>query len=266
MSGNKAIDKDSISNVFRVVIGVSLVCSIMVATSAVLLRERQLANQALDLKKNVLVAAGKYKNGMQSEEIEDAFRLIKPIVVDFEKNTITTEIDPVTYDMAKAAKDPDTSVAIPANEDIANLRRLPHYGIIYLYMLDGKIEKIILPISGLGLWSTLYGFISLENDGVTVSGINFYEHSETPGLGGEVDNTAWQKNWTGKKVYDAEGLPKIEVVKGSVDTSRSGSEHRVDGISGATITARAVGDMVRFWLSDAVYGKILKSITEEGNE
>jgi Na+-transporting NADH:ubiquinone oxidoreductase subunit C len=266
MSGKQTFDKDSISNVFRVVVGVSLVCSIMVATSAVLLREKQVANQALDLKKNVLVAAGKYKKGMPSEEIEEAFRLIKPIVVDFEKNKITTEIDPVTYDMAKAAKDPDTSVPIPSDQDIANLRRLPHYGIIYLYKVEGSIEKIILPISGLGLWSTLYGFISLEKDGETVSGINFYEHSETPGLGGEVDNPNWQKNWKGKKVYNTEGSPVIEVIKGTVDTSRTGSEHRVDGISGATITARAVGDMVRFWLSDPVYGNILKSILEEENE
>lgn len=266
MSKDK-FDKDSISNVFRIVIIVSLVCSVMVAVSAVSLRERQVYNQALDLKKNVLVAAGTYEKGISEEEIEKRYKNIEPVVVDFEKKEFSEGVNPETYDMAKAAKDPDTSVPIPSDVDIANVRRLPHYGILYLYKPEGKLKKIVIPISGLGLWSTIYGFIALEKDGKTVSGINFYEHGETPGLGGEIDNPKWQSNWTGKLVYDEKGNPVIEVIKGSVDSSREGSEYKIDGISGATITAKAIGDMVRFWLSDPIYGKFLTQVIErEGNE
>jgi Na+-transporting NADH:ubiquinone oxidoreductase subunit C len=253
-------DKDSIFNIFKVVLGVSIFCSIMVAVSSITLRTKQEENKILDRKKNVLVAAGIYSDGIQ---IDEAFQSIEPITIDLRSGEITDEVNPNSYDMVRATKDPDTSTEIARERDIASLRRIPHFGVVYLLKKEGRLEKLILPISGLGLWSTLYGFISLEKDGKTVSGINFYEHSETPGLGGEVDNPNWQRFWKGKFVYDKNGFPVIEVVKGTVDQTRDGAEYKVDGISGATITARAVGKMVQFWMGDLGYGRIIPKLVEE---
>lgn len=253
-------DKDSISNVFRVVLGVSLVCSVLVAVAAISLRGKQNENRALDRKKNVLIAAGIYKKGL---DIAQAFESIESIAVDLETGKTTKEIDPETYDMIKASKDPDTSMYLDSAVDIAQIRKIPHYAVIYLLKEEAEISKIILPINGLGLWSTLYGFISLEKDGKTVAGINFFEHSETPGLGGEVDNPNWQKNWIGKVAYNEAGDSILEVVKGAVDPSRPGSQYRVDGISGATITARAVGLMVQFWLGEHGYAKTIRELVGE---
>ena len=95
-----------------------------------------------------------------------------------------------------------------------------------------------IPISGKGLWSTLYGFFAIEPDGITAKGITFYAHKETPGLGGEVDKAWFQNNFIGKKFINDQGeLIGIKVVKGKADPA---SDYEVDGISGATITSKGL--------------------------
>jgi Na+-transporting NADH:ubiquinone oxidoreductase subunit C len=127
---------------------------------------------------------------------------------------------------------------------------------------DQGIETMILPIHGYGLWSTLYGFIALEGDLKTVVGLGFYQHAETPGLGGEVDNPNWRQQWTGKVVYDEDGEVAVQVLKGSVDSSNPNAEHQVDGLAGATLTSRGVEALVRFWLGENGFGPFLENINE----
>ncbi len=124
---------------------------------------------------------------------------------------------------------------------------------------DRGIEKIILPIKGYGLWSTLYGFIALESDLETVAGIGFYEHTETPGLGGEVDNPKWKSSWIGKQAYN-QGELAITVLKGKADMSRAGSESQIDGLAGATLTTRGVDNLVRYWLGDQGFRPLINSL------
>jgi len=103
----------------------------------------------------------------------------------------------------------------------------------------------------------MYGFLALEPDLTTVRGINYYEHGETPGLGGEVDNPFWKANWKGKIDYE-DGQPAINVIKGNVDESNPNAEHQIDGLAGATITANGVDKMVNYWLGDEGFGKYLE--------
>src|SRR5690606_38086848 len=113
------------------------------------------------------------------------------------------------------------STNLSAEEDLAKISRREDYSVVYLIQDENEqLQKIILPVKGYGLWSTLYGFLALEADANTVVGLVFYEHAETPGLGGEVDNPVWKAKWAGKEVYD-EGSVAITVVKGSVDPSSS---------------------------------------------
>ena len=102
-------------------------------------------------------------------------------------------------------------------------------------MTTADIESLVLPIEGYGLWKFLYGFIAIEDDLNTVRGITFYEHGETPGLGGEVDNPRWKARWVGQKVFGDDGEPKIEVIKGFAPPPAE-APYEVDGLSGATIT------------------------------
>ena len=132
---------------------------------------------------------------------------------------------------------------------------------MYKRQLD-NIKKLILPIRGYGLWGTLYGYIAIESDFNTVSGIEFYDHKETPGLGAEVDNPRWKSSWKGKKIYNNDQVA-LEVIKGKVDTGDIESEYKIDGLSGATITSRGVTNMVSYWFSDSGYANLLKELNYE---
>jgi len=257
-------DNESPRRIFAVVIVVSLICSLLVAGATILLREKQQRNKQLERKRNVLVAAGIATPKMSETEIEAGFARVRPVIVDFTTGKVDTSVDAARYDMQRAAKDPDTSIAIDPAKDTALLHRMPRHGIVYVLAGEKGTEKLILPISGLGLWSTIYGYISLQNDGKTVSGLTFYQHGETPGLGGEIDNPAWRRQWQGKIALGAAGEPVLQVMRGKVLAGSAGSEHQVDGVSGATITSRAVGNMVNFWLGEAAYGKFIPLVLREG--
>ncbi|MEM9413564.1 MAG: NADH:ubiquinone reductase (Na(+)-transporting) subunit C, partial [Planctomycetota bacterium] len=119
-----------------------------------------------------------------------------------------------------------------------------------------SIDKYVFPIRGKGLWSILKGFIAVENDFQTIAGLTYYEHAETPGLGGEVDNTAWKASWVGKAIYSDDGEVGIEVIKGIADAD---DKYAIDGLSGATITSRGVTNMLQFWLGPDGFGPYINN-------
>jgi Na+-transporting NADH:ubiquinone oxidoreductase subunit C len=124
---------------------------------------------------------------------------------------------------------------------------------------EGDISKIVLPVHGYGLWSTLYGFISLEGDMSTVSGITFYEHGETAGLGGEVDNPAWKAIWQGKSLYRNNEVA-LSVLKGAIPPGSANADYEIDGLSGATLTSRGVHNIVAYWMGDEGFGPVLADL------
>lgn len=248
---------DSIKKTLTVAIVLCLVCSIIVSAAAVLLRPMQKANKELDFKKNILAAANLLEDG---KSVEELFSKIEPRLVDLRTGKFSDEISIEAYDQKKAAKDPSKSKSLAADVDIAGLSRREHFAKVFLVKNGDGIDKIVLPIRGYGLWSTLWGFIALEGDLNTVVGLGYYEHGETPGLGGEVDNPKWKAIWPGKKVYASDGTVKLSVVKGTVDTESDGSEFKVDGLSGATLTSDGVTNMIHFWLSENGYATFLDNL------
>lgn len=166
------------------------------------------------------------------------------------------------YDQRKASKDPAFSKSLSADDDKAKILRRVKYAVVYIVEGQDGIEKIILPINGYGLWSTLYGFLALDADLNTVAGVGFYEHAETPGLGGEVDNPLWKTEWIGKKVYDDDGETALSVIKGKVDTSRPASVYQIDGLSGASLTSRGVHNLIQFWLGEQGFAPFLKNLKD----
>ncbi len=184
---------------------VCVVSAVCVSVTAVVLKDRQEENAALDKKRNVLVAAGLADSSerLSGEEIDSRFGPIRQVVIDL-KTGEETDVDPVGFDQRKATADPKTSEAAPPNT--AKVRRLPNQALVYrLEDESGDLEMLILPIEGKGLWSTLYGFLSLDADMNTIKGITFYEHGETPGLGGEVDNPGWKALWKERKAFGPGG-------------------------------------------------------------
>lgn len=246
---------------------VCLVCSIVVSSAAVALRPRQVENKELDRQKQVLTVAGLIEPG-QSVAADEVQRLFNESIVaravELSSGAYDESVDPSTYDQRKATKDPAMSRAAGPNS--AGLQRVPNTAVVYQKVVDGDVAMVILPIEGKGLWSTLYGFIALAPDGSTIEGITFYEHGETPGLGGEVENPSWKALWPGRQAFDDTGDVAIEVIKGHAGPPAN-DPYRVDGLSGATITARGVSHLVRFWLSDDGFGPYLDLYrSESGGE
>ena len=235
-----------------------LVCSILVSTSAVVLKPLQIANKEADIKKNILAVTGLLTEGADVNAIFEQFEVK---VVDLETGEYA-DIDVASYDQYKAAKDPQQNVELTAEQDIASIGRRAKLASIYLLKDGDSISQVVLPIHGYGLWSTLYGFIAFEGDFNTIKGLQYYAHAETPGLGGEVDNPKWRQQWQGKKAFNDDGELKIEVIRGHVDFKVAGSEHKVDGLSGATLTSRGVSNLVNYWLGDHGFGPYLKHMNK----
>lgn len=237
-----------------------VICAAVVATAAVSLRPAQKANARLYMEKNVLVAAGLARHGqsMSVPQVQAVFeRDIQARLVDLASGELVPadQADARAYDQRAARNDPAASRAAPANP--AGVRRLPNRGVVYFIMKDGRVDQIVIPVEGLGMWGTIYGFMALAPDGTTVRGLTHYEHKETPGLGAEISNPDWLALWRDRRGHDDEGRAVIAVVKGQAGKPDA-DPHRVDGLSGATITGNAVTHLVRFWLGEHGYGKFLE--------
>ncbi len=199
---------------------VTIILGILLSLAATSLKEKQDLNVAIDIKKNILRSLG-------FTETKDEPWTQQTIQEIFEKNVEGFVVD------SKGNRLSDVSV-----ENIIDIDQYP----VYCKHIPGYgIDGYSVPISGKGLWSTLYGYIALESDGITVKGITFYKHGETPGLGGEVEKEWFTKNFIGKRIINDEGaLVSIQIVKGNVDNTSQESFHQVDGISGATMTGKGV--------------------------
>jgi Na+-transporting NADH:ubiquinone oxidoreductase subunit C len=242
---------------------VCVVCSIFVASSAVALKDRQEENRLLDLRSKVLLVADLAAPGekLERDRINQLFENnLTARVINLETGEYADDIDPVVFDQRAATQDPARSEIAPANP--AKVSRLPDNALIY-QLLDGdRVERLILPVQGYGLWSTLYGFVGLSSDLETITGITFYEHGETAGLGGEVDNLNWQALWPGRRAFDDQWVPQIEVIKGVAGPPES-DPYRVDGLAGATLTSRGVTNLLRFWLGENGFGPYLDQYRAE---
>jgi Na+-transporting NADH:ubiquinone oxidoreductase subunit C len=252
---------DGTSKTLVVALALCIVCSVIVSAAVVILKPIQEVNKTLDRKRNILAAAGMLQKNATAEDINQQFSDINTRVVDLNTGRFADNaVDLARYDPLKAAKDPDLSEALTTKQDLAKISRREQYAVVYLVQNpQGNIEKLILPIRGYGLWSTLYGFIALESDGNTIAGLGFYEHGETPGLGGEIDNPRWKAFWPGKQVY-RDGEVEIGLVKGTVDVAAVDAPWEVDGLAGATLTSKGVTNLVHFWLGKNGFEPFLNNL------
>jgi Na+-transporting NADH:ubiquinone oxidoreductase subunit C len=252
---------DSTRKTLIVALALCLVCSILVSTAAVKLQPLQQRNQELDRKKIILEVAGLLKPGVSIDEL---FKQVEPKVVDLSTGEYVDTMDPNQYDQRQAVKDPEMSVKIPPDRDIAQIRRRAKYAVVYLVKEEGQTKLILLPVYGYGLWSTMYAYIALERDANTIFGLRFYEQGETAGLGAEIDNPRWRNNWNGKVVYGEAEKPQIRVIKGVVAPGDPEAKFKIDGLAGATLTANGVTNLIHYWLGPEGFGTYLKKFRPAG--
>lgn len=220
-------------------VGICVVMSAMLALTSTALKSTQLAAEEFDRQKNVMMAAalvdaeGRIAGHERIATRQELEQLYKQQIEEKVLVAATGEFDPklTPADFGKMKPAEQESYRVVAIAKTA----------------QGKIDAYVLPISGKGLWSIIYGYLALEPDGNKVKGVTFYKHGETPGLGGEVENPEWTAKWVGKTILgDGDKLAYIAVKKGAVDPSIPNEKnHMVDGLSGATITGRGITNFVK---------------------
>ena len=268
------MNKTGVGYILGFSVAICLVCAVVVSFSAVGLKDMQDENKRIDRQKKVLVVAGLLEEGATATpaEISSLFqKRIKAVMVDLKTGQIDAEAtkNVADYDQIKASKDPALSASVDKN--LAGVPRVPKHAVVFLVSKTDLEEgaevqdpdQYILPVEGKGLWSTLYGYVSLAKDLNEIKGLTFYQHAETPGLGGEVDNPSWKAKWPGRKAYSADGKIAIKVKKGTAGTPAD-DPHQVDGLSGATITSNGVTYLLKFWLGENGFGPYIKNLKGAG--
>lgn len=236
---------------FYSVLVLAFVCSALVAGAAVGLRPQQEANKELDRKKHILYAANLYE---KDKPIDELFGPIETRIIELASGEFV-----------------DDEIALPGpfrqlsdDQDFAKLRKLEKYSSVYLVKNGDQIEQVVLPVRGKGLWSTMYAYVALDGDLSTIRGVSFYEHGETPGLGGEIENSRWQEGWHGKEVYKDNGDVGLTFVKPGAG-AESEASYQIDGLSGATLTTKGVNGLMEFWFGDHGFKPFLTHLKNKDN-
>ena len=259
------MNNDSPAKAFLVVLLVAVVCSSLVSAAVVILRPIQLNNQLLDRSRNIMQLTGLLSEGAETgdEEMLALYKSLDARIVDIDKGLFDSTVNADTFDKRRAASNPELSVAVPAEYDQANLGRRSRYAPVYLVWREDHLDRIILPIRGAAMWSTLYGYLALEADLNTVAAATFYEHAETPGLGDQITRPDWLAQWKGRQIYDAQGEPRFAVSAGRVEPGSFTAQYEVDALSGATVTADAVTALVHYWVGPHGYRPFLDQLREQ---
>lgn len=255
---------NNIKQAFKVTIILCLVCSFLVSTAAVLLNSIYRENQRLDKINNILQVSGLDIQDKDSEAIFRQFISVRLIELKsgrfLSDDEFNDELNIEHFDSQLLANHPVYGKTISPDADIAKLKIRPRFMPVYFVSNGEQVQQLVLPVYGKGLWSTVYGFLALASDLTTIKGISFYQHGETPGLGGEIDNPKWKKSWQGKKVFSKDHQLQIKVLRGTVDSTSVTAQYQIDGLAGATLTSRGISNLVRYWLGQDGYGPLLQRL------
>ena len=252
------MNKDSALNIAFVGIGLCPLCSAIISLIAIQLRSVQNENVVKDMQKKIVSSAGLQ---LEYGSVENAMMNIKTLVVDLDQGKIV-DINPNSYELSKELREEGKYKFLSAENDIASIKKREKYSKVFIEYKDDKINTLILPVRGYGLWGILYGYLAIKSDFNTVAGLEFYEHKETPGLGAEIDNPKWKALWKGKKIYQENGEVSLKVIKGNVLASSDNINYEVDGLSGATLTCNGVTNLIAYWMGSDGFLNFINNLRE----
>ncbi|MDI9245388.1 NADH:ubiquinone reductase (Na(+)-transporting) subunit C [Marinobacter sp. CHS3-4] len=252
-------NKNSVPHALALAFAVALVSGLLVSTTTVLLEPRYLANQVAEQRANLLTIA-RQQPGIEKLFEQIGADSIRAQLIELKTGAPVPSMDATSFDPVASSRDPDQSIDIPTELDLAGIKRRSKYARVYEIREDGRLQLIILPIYGKGYASTLHGFVGLKPDGNTIAAISFYQHEETPGMGGRVDNSRWLAQWEGKKIRNEAGDIRIAVGRPDSSQGETSALHHVDQLSGATYTSRGVENSLRYWMGSHGFGPFLKKL------
>ncbi|MGI9294536.1 MAG: Na(+)-translocating NADH-quinone reductase subunit C [Pseudomonadales bacterium] len=262
---NPVKGKDNPLKALIVVVAVSLACSILVSFASITLKPIQLLNQKVERSRHIVALTGLVPSDkkLTNDEILNAVEQLDIRVIDIGTGDFDNSIDPEQFDARTAVNNPELSVTIPPDDDLARLGRRARHAIVYLVWEGNELSRIILPVHGQGMWSTLHGLLALEVDFNTIGAVTFYEQAETAGLGDQITRPDWQLKWQGRQLFNSQGDVVFRVAAGSVAEDSAAALHQVDAISGATVTAVSVTRLVEFWFGPNGYLPFLNKLKNQ---
>jgi Na+-transporting NADH:ubiquinone oxidoreductase subunit C len=195
----------------------------LLSLAATLLQPAQERNLEIEKKKNMLESINVQVTWENTEELYDKY--IKESFVLNSKGEPVEGVDAFTVVLKNEQKKPLEEQSLP----------------VFKAKPDDGEEVTIFPVEGKGLWGPVYGYVSLKSDMNTIYGTNFDHKGETPGLGAEINTTAFESQFLGKKLYDNDNFVSVQVLKGGAP---EGDIHGVDAISGGTITSKGLQKMI----------------------
>lgn len=230
---------------------VSSVCTLMVSGATVLLRPIQAANRAAEEQARI-EALVQGIPGM-ADLLQQSGGTLSTVVIDLDDGRAAQDV--MTDTLEATLADTANWTALNPGADLAGLGHRPDYAQIFLLRNGDAISLVLLPITGQGYGGRIDAILALEGDMNTVAGIAITSHSETPGLGGRIEDPSWQASFPGTELRDDTGDVLFNVARGEASTP-----YQVDGITGATRTGRGFSNMVRFWLGPDGYGPLIRAI------
>lgn len=246
----------------------AMLCSILVTVAAVTLRPMQRAYQDLERNRFLVGISGLTENAakLSDRDLISLFQTLQARIVDLDNGAFNDTYNPDTFDTWKTASDPELSSAIPSKLDVAKLSRRSRLVTVYLVHNGDRLQRVILPIYGQGMWSTIYGFLALEADLNTIADITFYQQGETAGIGDQILRAEWQAQWQDRKLYDENGKLRFRINGGTVDPASAAARYHVDAITGATVTSAAVSNIVGYWFGANGFAPFLQAFHSEANQ
>lgn len=246
-----ALPNESRAKTVVVAFLVSAICALMVSGATVLLRPIQAANRAAEQQARIeALVAG--IPGM-ADLLAQAGGSLSTVVIDLDRGAAAREVTPQTLDAA--LEDNANWRQLAPGEDLAGIGRRPDYSQVFLLRQDDRVSLVLLPMYAQGYNDVIQAMLALHGDMTTVAGFAVLGQSETPGLGGRIEEPSWLSRFAGRRVADASGDVRFAVARGPAST-----EYEVDGITGATRTGNAVTGMIRFWTGPLGYGPFLDAI------
>ena len=232
--------RESITRTLTIAVAVALVCSALVSVAVYVLRPLQSAYTLIERNRAIVAAATGATTEPSEAAIVQAFLDLDVRIVNLAEGTSSLRDSGHAFDHW-----PLVDAGTPVQE-------VP----VYLHRENGVTVRVVLPVHGRGMWSTIYGYVALEADANTIAAVVFHRHGETPGIGDRIQDPAWLATWRGHRIYDAEGVARLRVAKGD-----EGSDpFRIDLISGASVTSEATGRLVSDRFTE--YGPWLERLRE----